>query len=250
MSFKIGLIGGLGWPATAAYYEAICRRARVGGDTGSPEMTIESLDMAKTLEARGAANDEESWLAFDSIFQQALGRLHDVGCDIAAIASVTPHNRLSAISKNSPIGIVSILDAVASKLPGNIAKDAVVLGTSVTMQGRLFDDALMQRGMTLRRVSNADIAAHGDLLETYFYSGRADEGRSALIRYIRSAFGDSEELLCILACTDLAPAFPDNAGQVVFEVEGIKFCDATAAHVDAILAAARGETDQSQAGGD
>jgi aspartate racemase len=247
MSPKIGLIGGLGWPATAAYYEAICRGARVDGETGSPEMTIESLDKAKTLAARGTPNDEESWSAFDGIFRQALGRLHAAGCDIAAIASVTPHNRLSAISKKSRIGIVSIVDAVESKLPGKIAKEAVVLGTSVTMQGTLFDDVLMQLGMTVRRSKNADIAAHGDLLETYFYSGRTEEGRRALIRYIRSAFGGTEELLCILACTDLAPAFPDKSGQVVFEADGINFCDATAAHVDAILAAAHGNSDQSQA---
>jgi len=97
MSLKIGLIGGLGWPATLAYYEAICGAARINGAAGSPEMTIESLDMAKTLAARGKPNDDASWAAFDRIFQEALGRLHTAGCDIAAIASVTPHNRLASI---------------------------------------------------------------------------------------------------------------------------------------------------------
>jgi aspartate racemase len=248
MSLKIGLIGGLGWPATVAYYEAICRAARDCAETGSPEMTVESLDMAKTLAARGTRDNDASWSAFDGIFQHALARLHNAGCEIAAIASVTPHNRFAAISKESRIRLVNIVDAVASNLPQGIAKEAVVLGTSVTMQGTLFDDALMRSGINIRRVKSSDIAVHSDLLETYFYSGRAEEGREALIRYVRSISGDSEEILCVLACTDLAPAFPDKAGQVIFDAGGIKFCDATAAHVQAILAATRENSDQVHTG--
>lgn len=248
MSLKIGLIGGLGWPATIAYYEAICGATRIDGAAGSPEMTIESLDMAKTLAARGKPNDDASWAAFDRIFQEALNNLHNSGCDIAAIASVTPHNRLASISEESPVQIVSIVDAVVSELAGCIAKDAVVLGTSVTMQGTLFDDALRQLGMNVRRAESAEITAHNELLEAYFYSGRADKGREALLQYIKSAFG-SNDLLCILACTDLAPAFPDKTGQVLFDVDGITFCNATAAHVESILAATTGNYDQVPVGG-
>ena len=42
---KIGLVGGVGWPATAAYYSAICAAAREWCPGGSPNMMIESLDI-------------------------------------------------------------------------------------------------------------------------------------------------------------------------------------------------------------
>jgi aspartate racemase len=229
-----------------AYYEAICRAARSDGEVGSPEMTIESLDMAKTLAARGTPDNPASWTVFDNFFQQALTRLHSAGCDFAAIASVTPHSRLTAISEGSPLPIVSIVDAVAAKLHGSFAKEAVVLGTSVTMEGALFDDMLIWLGMNVRRAQLSEIAAFGDLLDTYFYKGRAAEGRKALIRYVREFYGGNEDLLCILACTDLAPAFPDTTGQTVFAADGINFFDATAAHVDAILAATSAKSDQIQ----
>ena len=246
MSPKIGLIGGLGWPATVAYYEAICRAARSDGEAGSPEMTIESLDMAKTFAARGTPNNHASWTVFDNIFLQALTRLHSAGCDFAAIASVTPHNRLAAISEGSPLPIVSIVDAVAEKLRRSFAKEAVVLGTSVTMEGALFDKMLIRLGMNVKRAKVSEIAAFSDLLNTFFYTGRAAEGREALIRYVREFFGGNEDLLCILACTDLAPAFPDTTGRTVFAADGINFFDATAAHVDAILAATSAKSGQIQ----
>jgi len=104
MTAKIGLIGGVGWPATVAYYETICRAS--GSEAiDAPDMSIESLDMSKALEALGKAraDDEDSWAAFDNYFSIALGRLAASGCKLAAIASVTPHIRLPAITRNSPI---------------------------------------------------------------------------------------------------------------------------------------------------
>jgi len=238
MSRKIGLIGGLGWPATVAYYKAICRAPRAVSSAGSPEMTIESLDMAKTVAARGAPGDTASWTSYDAMFRQALDRLDLSGCDLAAIASVTPHARLAEISRQSPLPIVNLVDAVAQRLPRTGSKNAVVLGTRVTMEGALFDQALGRLGMTLRRADRGQVDEFSDLLDRYFYTGRAAEGRDALIRYVQSVFGTDPDTVCILACTDLAPAFPDNTGEVCFVAEGIRMFDATAAHVEAILSAA------------
>jgi aspartate racemase len=238
MSLKIGLIGGVGWPATIAYYDAICRAARKDGETGSPEMTIESLDMARALAALGQPGDDASWDAFDRMFQDALDSLEAANCDFAAIASVTPHIRLDAITEGSRLPIVSIMDAVAANLLGHPATQVVVLGTKPTMEGTLFDGMLQGLGKTVRRANNAEATAFTDLLETYFYAGRAEAGRDALITYVKSTFGEAGDLMCVLACTDLAPAFPDTAGQTAFNVDGIHFLDATAAHVAAILEAA------------
>ncbi|MFY2823360.1 aspartate/glutamate racemase family protein [Ruegeria sp. MALMAid1280] len=238
MSRKIGLIGGLGWPATVAYYEAICRAAKLDGHKGSPEMAIESLDMSVTVAARGVAGDEKSWSRFDEIFRQALGRLSAAGCDCAAIASVTPHNRLDAIARDTPLPVISVVDAVTDRVrPGTHSK-AIVLGTSVTMNGNLFDDGLAEVGVTTIQPNKNDVTGMTSLLEDFFYTGRAIEGRNSLIAFIRSIVADQRSVLIILACTDLTPAFPESVGQARFTANGFDFLDATAAHVAAILKAA------------
>lgn len=238
MSRKIGLIGGLGWPATVAYYEAICRAAKAAGHKGSPETAIESLDMSVTVAARGVAGDDKSWTSFEDIFRRAHGRLSAAGCDCAAIASVTPHNRLDAIARDTPLPVISVVDAVTDRVrPGTHSK-AIVLGTSVTMEGKLFDNALEQLGITVIQLDENHVTAIAKLLDAFFYTGRATEGRDSLIAFIRSIVGGQGGVLIILACTDLTPAFPESTGQVKFTADGFDFLDATAAHVAAILNAA------------
>lgn len=238
MSRKIGLIGGLGWPATVAYYEAICRTAKAAGHKGSPEMAIESLDMSATVAARGVAGDEKSWAGFDNIFRWALKRLSAAGCECAAIASVTPHNRLHAISQDAPLPVVSVVEAVADKVRPGVHTKAIVLGTSVTMEGKLFDDDLTDMGVTLVQPSKTDVTGMTSLLDEFFYTGRAIEGRDSLITFVKSIVREPRDVLIVLACTDLTPAFPESAGQARFAAEGFDFLDATAAHVEAILKAA------------
>lgn len=240
MTAKIGLIGGVGWPATVAYYETICRAS--GSEAiDAPDMSIESLDMSKALEALGKAraDDEDSWAAFDNYFSIALGRLAASGCKLAAIASVTPHIRLPAITRNSPIPVVSVVDATAELLASNPPKRAVILGTSFTMQGTLFDKALKDLGIEIIKPENDKITALTELLHQYFYSGRGAAGHEALIEYVRSIVTDPDNVLFVLACTDLTPAFPENVGQALFSSSGIRFLDTTAAHVDAILRASQ-----------
>jgi aspartate racemase len=237
MTAKIGLIGGVGWPATVAYYETICRAVAGPEAIAAPDMSIESLDMSKALEALSKAYDEESWATFDTYFSTALDRLAASGCGVAAIASVTPHVRLSAITRNSPIPVVSVVDATADILALHRPKQAVVLGTRVTMTGTLFDKALESLGIAMIKPDDKDIAALTELLNLYFYSGRGPDGRGALIEYARSIAPNPDDVLFILACTDLTPAFPETIGQALFVSDGIQFLDTTAAHVDAILRA-------------
>lgn len=235
---KIGLIGGIGWPGTVAYYRELCRRGREHGSTGSPSMTIESLDMATTLAARGTPGNEESWQIFDRIFCDALDRLSAASCDLAAVASVTPHSRIASITAASPIPIVSIVDAVALQLQIEASQNVLVLGTSVTMQSKIFDAAIHSAGSSKISMTASQISAFSKLLDKYFYQGRSSDGRAELIRFVQSLARNTGSTLTLLACTDLTPAFPEVGDEALFEADGFRFLDATCAHVTAILEAA------------
>lgn len=232
---KIGIIGGVGWPGTVAYYRELCRRGRARGSTGSPSMTIESLDMAKTLAARGTPGNEESWQAFDRLFCDALNCLSAAGCDLAAIASVTPHSRIASIAAASPIPVVSIIDAVAQQLQTEVPQNVLVLGTSVTMQSTIFDSVINSFGCSRISTTKSQNTAFSELLDEFFYQDRSSDGRAELLRFVQTLTANTGSTLTLLACTDLTPAFPEVGDEALFQAEGLRFLDATSAHVTSIL---------------
>ncbi|MGB0499515.1 MAG: aspartate/glutamate racemase family protein [Rubricella sp.] len=242
---KIGIIGGMGWPSTLDYYRAICERCVARAEAEGlqppypvPPMTIESLVQAETRKLRGTQGDEESWQAFDAVFRAAFQRLEQAGCDFGMIASNTPHNRLHAIRNGVSLPILPIFDAVAQVAASSGARRALILGTSVTMTGTLYRDTLAKVGIaTNDRLPQADIDAFQKVIDTKFHTSDASEGRAAILDYARR-FAEPGDLV-ILACTELALAFPGHLDDTVFEADGWRFLNTMAAHVDAALAEAR-----------
>lgn len=233
---RLGLIGGLGWPATAAYYTALCKGAAERFPGGSPEMVIDSLDMAQTMAARGAFGDDASWAGFDAFFHDAMTRLEAAGADVVAIASVTPHLRLDAIRAKTTLPILSALDATAEAVRTSGASQALVVGTAVTMGSGLFEAPLRALGVDPgARLTSDEIASFTALLDTYFYIGRGAEGRAALEGWLAPWLKKRPGAVVVLACTDLAIGFPEAEGRAIFEAGGVTYVDAMAAHVDAIL---------------
>lgn len=236
---KIGLVGGLGWPGTSAYYGALCTTARTRFQGDTLAVTIESLDMSQTLAARGEFGDDDSWAAFDNIFVDAFGRLKQAGCDIAAIASATPHCRIASISQRTSLPIVSLIDATATALDRVKSGHSLVLGTTPTLRMRLFHDLLDARSIgTIGVRGEADNTSFVELLDAYFYCGRAGDGRRPLLDYCRERIGQPLDTVVVLGCTDLAPAFSESRGRILFDAEGMTFLDTMQAHVESILRAA------------
>ncbi|MDA8747261.1 aspartate/glutamate racemase family protein [Litoreibacter sp.] len=233
---KIGLIGGVGWPATVLYYEGLCKAAAAHCSGGSPPMVIESLNMQDTLSQRGTADDSQSWQVYDAIFRDALIRLENAGCGIAAIASVTPHGRFSEYLTGVTIPVISILDATAAVAQNHAIASVIVLGTPVTMQGGWFEEALEDVGVTCSTRANAAESNEIQmLLDTHFYVGRGAEGRDALMAFCKRINPDPIHTSILLACTDFSAAFPECATGTVFSVDGMTFIDAGSAHVQSIL---------------
>ena len=236
---KIGLIGGVGWPATVLYYEGLCKSAQAFTPGGSPLMTIESLNMRDTIALRGTVGNAQSWAGYDAVFRDALVRLETAECEVAAIASATPHERLTEFSEGLELPVVSILDASAGTAAQHGLTSAIVLGTPVTMTGGFFENALDAVGIDCPvRAGPGEIDHVRFLLESYFYPGKGIEGRGALLAFCKQLNADSRETAIILGCTDFSAAFPEFAGTAIFTVEDLTFVDTATAHIEAILKAA------------
>ncbi len=245
---KIGLLGGMAWPSTIDYYRTICEganaRFRAKGYPAPlpvPPVNIESVNIAETRALRGIEGDEASWAAYDAVLLGVFARLEGAGCEVAAMASNTPHARLHAIRDRIGIPVISILDESAKAAAQTSRHRALVLGTSVTMQGGHYPSALRAQGIEpVPRLPEPEVEAMQRLIDTEFYAGATAAGRTALLETCERHGGRDPGTVVLLACTELPLAFPDRGGNPVFETEGFTFVDTGAAHVRAILDASLG----------
>lgn len=242
---KIGLLGGMAWPSTVDYYRALCTGAnahfRALGHPPPlpvPPITIESVNIAETRALRGTGGDEASWAAYDALLRGVFARLEAAGCEVAAMASNTPHARLHAIRDGIGIPVISILDETARATAALGAERALVLGTAVTMRGGHYPAALRAHGVEpVPRLPDAEIDAMQRLIDTEFHAGATAAGRAALLDACARHGGREPGTAVLLACTELPLAFPDHLDDPVFEEEGVTCLNTAAIHVRAILAA-------------
>ena len=240
---KIGIIGGLAWPSTSDYYRMICKKSndfyQAAGATApapTPPMVIESLNISETRSARGIDGDEASWLKYDSIFKQAFLRLKASGADFALIASNTPHTRLHSIQQGLDMRIVSILETTAATVKSMGGKNALILGTPVTMKSHVYPQAMDNFGIAaIDSATDADINALGHLIDVDLYQGKVEGAADLIVEISHKHITDSDIDIVCLACTELPLAFPQFKDDVSFECSGLRFVNTIAAHVDAVL---------------
>lgn len=238
---KIGMIGGLAWPSTVDYYRLICSRTNAhfrarGADVPlpAPPMLIESINMAETRQLRGAPGNEASWTGFDAVFRAAFQRLEAGGCDFGLIASNTPQSRLRAIRDGLGLPIISIFEEVAKVTQKMGVTHALVVGTSVTMRADNYADALKPVGITANeRFDDDTVSTMQRLIDTDFYEGATERGRTELLRFCKAHVPDPANTAVLLACTELPLAFEAHRDDAVFEVDGLRFVNTSVVHADA-----------------
>ncbi len=240
---KIGIIGGLAWPSTADYYRLLCKQSNEhfrlldqSPPYATPAMVIESLNINETRSARGTEGDERSWVGYDSLFRDAFIRLKDAGAEFGMIASNTPHMRLHSIVKGLDFPVVSILDTTASAVASHGGKNALILGTPMTMLSSVYPEVLRRHDVSaLAQLSSEEIAELGQLIDVDLYQGVIENARQRIIEISEAHINNPATDFVCLACTELPLAFPEYADTALFEHAGITFVNTIAAHVSKAL---------------
>lgn len=245
---KIGIIGGVAWASTVEYYRLLCAWSNAhfagleDGPARTPPIMIDSLVMRQTRSLRGREGDEASWAAYDDVIRQGLLRLQNGGCDFAILANNTFHMRLAQITEGVDIEVLSILDAVADATAATGAKQALVLGTGVTMRSAAYAEKLKARGVTANaRLDETTIDHMQHQIDHAFHANPIPpDARRDLLKVCAQFVNDPKDTAILLACTELPLAFPDNLEDPVFEAEGYTFINTSSAHVRAALGKAIG----------
>jgi aspartate racemase len=146
------------------YYRSIIEvyRERVGDDT-YPSLVISSIDLSRLVElvTGNRLGELAEWLRGE------VERLARAGADVGLLASNTPHIVFDEVARDSPIPLLSIVEAAAEAAEAIGLRTVGLLGTRYTMQGRFYPDAFARRGMR--------VLAPGPEDRTYVHDRYMDE---------------------------------------------------------------------------
>jgi len=142
----VGIIGGIAPESTIQYYRLIIAAYQEQHPDGSyPPILINSIDMKTML-------DLISKNELARVTEYLVGevkKLADGGADFGLLASNTPHIVFNDIRRQSPIPLISIVEATCSAATALGLKKVGLFGTRFTMQGHFYPEALSKAGITL-----------------------------------------------------------------------------------------------------
>jgi aspartate racemase len=142
----LGIIGGIGPESTIVYYRSIIGAYRELRRDGSyPSILINSTDLTKMLGLIGANQFTEvaEYLADE------VKKLAQAGADFGLLAANTPHIVFDEIKRQSPIPLISIVEATCQEAVQLGLKKVGLFGIRFTMQGQFYPDVFSKAGIEL-----------------------------------------------------------------------------------------------------
>ena len=149
---KIGLIGGMSYESTIAYYEGINRKIgeRLGG-LSSGEILLSSLNFDEIEQCQ----KDGEWDKAGEILASHARILQGGGADYIFLCTTTMHRCYEAINAAISVPFVHIADATLSELRKHGVQKVGLLGTIYTMTQDFYKRRLIEGGAEVL-VPNAD----------------------------------------------------------------------------------------------
>jgi aspartate racemase len=144
----IGLIGGLSWESSAAYYRLLNRIVgeRLGGHH-SAELVLASID----FEPVKRAQHDGDWDAAAAILVAAAKRLEGAGVDFALLCTNTMHKLFDTLSARTALPFLHLADATGERIRAAGLRRIALLGTAFTMEQDFYRGRLAERfGLDVR----------------------------------------------------------------------------------------------------
>jgi aspartate racemase len=151
----IGIVGGIGPESTIEYYRLIIKSYVERIPDGSyPPIIINSIDLKRLLDLV-TANELAVLTKYLVSEIQRLGR---AGAECGLVAANTPHIVFDEVRRQSPIPLISIVEATCAAAKTLGLRKLGLFGPRFTMQGRFYPDVFSKEGIALAVPSEADQA--------------------------------------------------------------------------------------------
>ncbi len=140
----IGLIGGMSWESSAAYYEAlnVGVEKRVGG-LSSAKTVMTSVDFAEVT----ALQQEERWDEVAEILAAAAQGVERAGADFLMLCTTTFHRVAEQVEAAVDIPLLHLADVVADAAKAESVEVLALLGTRFAMSRTFFTEQIARHGL-------------------------------------------------------------------------------------------------------
>jgi aspartate racemase len=222
MTKKIGLVGGLGVGAAIYYYEKL---SAAFVDRGvQPGLLLSHADLGRAYTM--VQQNEMAPLA--AYLNEHLTTLARAGCEIGAVAAVTPLICWPQLKPIAALPLVDVFDCVNAELARRNAKRVGILGTQFVMQTNMFGRL---EGVEIAPLTPGELSLVASNYLIIARTGNAAFADIEAIRAIAKRLADSGADAVILAGTELSLAFDEATA-------GFPALDSGRVHVNAIVDAA------------
>lgn len=221
----IGLIGGMSWHSTEAYYRRINEQvaSRLGGHA-SARISLQSLNFAdvRDCQVRG------DWTGSADLLAEAATRCEAGGADLVALCTNLMHKNFDAMQDALTVPAVHIADAVAREAKANGWSTVGLLGARWVMEETFYADRLATHGIGVV-VPDADDRTLVDrvVFEEITRGRFHDTSRAAYVAIMERLAARGADAV-VLACTEIGLLVgPDQAP--------LPAIDSATAHADLLV---------------
>lgn len=223
----LGIIGGIGPEATIDYYKSLItthREQNPGAD--APSIVINSINMKKAVDLITANRLTE----LANYFVDEIRRLANAGADVGLLAANTPHIVFDEIAGQSPLPLISIVEATRDEARSEGFSRVGLLGTRFTMKARFYPEVFAREQIQIVVPSDPDQEyVHEKYFRELVNGTFLDETRSQLVAIVRRMRERDAIEAVILGGTELPLILRGTE-------MGIPLLDTTQIHVRAALA--------------
>ena len=210
---KFGLVGGMGPESTIPYYHDIVYGVQEAlGELIFPELSIESVNVFEVLRLCG----EKQYDKLTEYLMGAINNLAKSGADFAALSANTPHIVFDKLKEQSPIPLISIVEATCEEAKLRGLKKIGLLGTIFTMTGEFFKAPFVKNGIQIIVPKESEIELVNDKISTELELGIVKEETLLFFQKVISRMKDEDGIEAIvLGCTELPLLLNDEVSPVL-----------------------------------
>jgi aspartate racemase len=197
----IGLIGGMSWESSAAYYRIIneTMKARKG-----PLSSAKSLMYTVNFHEIEQMQHKGEWEKAGEVLVDAAKRLERGGAECIVLCTNTMHKLASSIEAATTLPFLHIADATAEKIKAQGMKKVGLLGTGFTMEQDFYKGRLVERyGLEVIVPEKADRGTIHRVIYDELCQGKIEASSKAQYVRILHDLADKGAEGIILGCTEI-----------------------------------------------
>lgn len=211
---RIGILGGLGPESTVDYYKEIIAAFNTRhAQLAYPEIIVYSADLNTFMRFA----EREKWAELTDWLLDKIHALHRAGAEFAAIASNTPHIVFDALQAESPIPLLSIVEATCRKARKMELKTIGLMGTQLTMTADFYKKPFLSQAMTVivPNTEEQQVIQHRLFSEIELGIFK-DSTREELLAITKRMVTEEKLDALILGCTELPLILTESTFNIPF----------------------------------